>query len=351
MDEIIVYRREDLSSRVRLREGEQKIGEKAWVLRPGEGLDDLAGYAEKGTRFALLGIPESVGPQANHGRSGAERAWETFLESFLNMQSNQFLMGNEILCLGHMDTEPLQQEASRLDPSRTERVQELRSLCARLDEMVAPVIEAVVRSGLTPVVIGGGHNNAYPILKGVSRGLKVSRGIQCVNCDPHADFRPLEGRHSGNGFSYAYSEGYLKRYFIFGLHESYNSEWVMGRIVGNSDIEYSSFDELNDVSSHLEMALRFLSQSPLPVGVEVDMDSISDMPSSAMTPSGFRVEEARQFVRTMASRLNGAYLHLPEGAPGSDPHDSTRVGKTLAYLVLDFIKMSLRRAGQRDAGH
>ena len=190
---IIVCSREDLASRVRRREGEQKIGEKTWVLGPGEGLNDLAGYAEKGVRFALLGIPESIGPQANFGRSGAELAWEAFLDSFLNMQSNRFLVGNEILCLGHIDTGPLQEEASRKDLSIPEHIQALRSLCARVDEMVAPVIEAIVRSGLTPVVIGGGHNNVYPILKGVSRGMKVSEGIQCVNCDPHADFRPHRG--------------------------------------------------------------------------------------------------------------------------------------------------------------
>jgi formiminoglutamase len=26
----------------------------------------------------------------------------------------------------------------------------------------------------------------------------------------------FRGRHSGNGFSYAYEEGFLKKYFVFG---------------------------------------------------------------------------------------------------------------------------------------
>lgn len=52
---IIGCSREDLVSRVRRREGEQKIGEKTWVLRPGEGLDDLAGYAEKGGSIRPVG--------------------------------------------------------------------------------------------------------------------------------------------------------------------------------------------------------------------------------------------------------------------------------------------------------
>jgi formiminoglutamase len=39
--------------------------------------------------------------------------------------------------------------------------------------------------------------------------------VNAINFDAHSDFRILEGRHSGNGFSYAYEEGFLKKYFIF----------------------------------------------------------------------------------------------------------------------------------------
>lgn len=60
---------------------------------------------------------------------------------------------------------------------------------------------------MTPIAIGGGHNNAYPMLKGYSLAKKEK--INAINCDPHADFRALEGRHSGNGFSYAVNDGYL----------------------------------------------------------------------------------------------------------------------------------------------
>jgi formiminoglutamase len=38
--------------------------------------------------------------------------------------------------------------------------------------------------------------------------------VNAINFDAHSDFRILEGRHSGNGFSYAYEEAFLKKYFI-----------------------------------------------------------------------------------------------------------------------------------------
>jgi formiminoglutamase len=39
--------------------------------------------------------------------------------------------------------------------------------------------------------------------------------VNAINFDAHSDFRILEGRHSGNGFSYAYEEGFLKKIFFF----------------------------------------------------------------------------------------------------------------------------------------
>jgi len=340
MEHLVIYRREDLASVIHKREGEQKLGEKVAFLEEGEGLDALPSYQARGARFVLLGIPESIGPMANHGKCCTEFGWKVFLDAFLNMQSNRFLGGENILCLGHIDTQDLLNWAGCSFPLHRDDIARLRALCSELDDRVWLTVEAIAKAGLTPVVIGGGHNNAYPILKGLSRAPQYSRGLQCVNCDPHADFRPLEGRHSGNGFSYAYAEKYLKRYFVLGLHENYNPEEVMTEMDSNPDLDYSSFDTQTDIEAHIQKATVFLAEAEFPVGIEVDMDSIINMPSSAMTPSGFRVEEARRFVRAIASRFKTAYLHLPEAAPVPGTSDEARVGKTLAYLALDFIKFS-----------
>ena len=54
-------------------------------------------------RFVLLGIPEDIGVRANLGQAGADTGWLAFLQSFLNMQSNDFLDGHEMMLLGHFD--------------------------------------------------------------------------------------------------------------------------------------------------------------------------------------------------------------------------------------------------------
>ncbi len=335
---IVIYHRNAVQPEIAFRAGEAKLGEHLYFLEPGESLLDLKSYAQKGIRFALLGIPESIGVEANFGKCCTDNAWPVFLNFFLNIQSNRFLKGNNILCLGHIDTRELNQAAASLDRTRPDSVQQMRALCSRLDDRVSPVIEKIVRTGLIPVIIGGGHNNAYPIIKGTARALGATQGINCINCDPHADYRPLEGRHSGNGFSYAVQEGYLSRYFIFGLHESYNPEAVLKAIDQNKHVAYSRFELHADLGAQIKKAVDFFRNSSQPVGIELDLDSIAHMPASFATPSGLSVEDARFFICEMASKLQPAYLHLPEGAPISDSSDEVKVGKTLAYLVTDFIK-------------
>jgi formiminoglutamase len=338
---MIIYRWDDIASKVQSREGERKLGETLHFLGPEEELDDLPACVARGAKYALIGIPESIGAAANLGRCCTDHAWSAFLHAFLNMQDNRFLRGKDILCLGHVKVDSLNGEAGR-----TNGADALRALCATLDDRVYPVVQAVAEGGLIPIVIGGGHNNAFPILKGVAAVRSPAAGIQCVNCDPHTDFRPLEGRHSGNAFSYAYREGFLRRYFVLGLHESYNSDHIIEQINANPDIAYSRFDEIPDMAEHIQKAVSFLRQSDLPVGIELDMDSMIDMPSSAMTPSGFRVEEARQYVRAVAAAASDpVYLHLPEGAPTPGTSEMIKVGKTLAYLATDFMKACKRKEG------
>jgi hypothetical protein len=60
------------------------------------------------------------------------------------------------------------------------------------------------------------------------------------------------------------------------------------------------------------------------------------MPSSAYTPSGIQMEQARYYIRHLSGNRNVAYFHLPEGAPITNL-DEKIVGKGLAYLIWDII--------------
>jgi formiminoglutamase len=76
-----------------------------------------------------------------------------------------------------------------------------------------------------------------------------------------------------------------------------------------------------------------------PYGIEIDLDSIPNIASSAMTLSGFSIEELRQFVSFFAKNKNATYLHICEGAPDlAEDKNNHLIGKLIGYLVTDFMK-------------
>jgi formiminoglutamase len=272
------------------------------------------------SRYGILGICEDIGPQANLGNPGSTNAFDAFLMKFLNMQSNRFLSGENCVLIGKI-----------IQNISFESVEKSREIISELDDLVSQQISKILQDGLIPIVIGGGHNNAFPIIRSVSEYTK--KPIHVINCDPHADFRPLEGRHSGNPFSTAFEEGFLQKYSVLGLHKAYNSENMLQQLEQNQ-CAFTFFDDyVTGKSSFKNDVLQTKEESTF-VGLELDLDSIKDMPSSAKTPSGFSLEEARFYISTFAQ--NSFYLHLPEAAPITD-NERNQVGKALAYLVSDFI--------------
>lgn len=322
------YTAEDIDHKINRREGELKLGESLLFLEgnPSEAL------ANSEATFVILGVPEDVGPRANHGKAGAESAWEYFLNAFVNLQDNQFLQGSDILLLGEIDFRTHSDYQSK-------EIQALRKLVELIDDEVSTVIEEIVKVGKIPILIGGGHNNAYGMLKGSSRALQ--KGLNCLNLDPHADYRALEGRHSGNGFSYAKKEGFLTKYHVCGLHQSYNSRGMMELLDQDEELSYSTFDfkiihQRRTFKKMLDKALETINGDAY--GIELDCDGIQNFPASAETPSGFSPNQSRMYVYHAANHKNAVYFHLTEAAPKLAGEKAPIWGKLLAYLVSDFIK-------------
>lgn len=309
------YSKQDLIKLTSLRVGEIKLGEKV------KSYDDFSSFTGK---YVILGVEESVGPQANLGFSGAEKGFQAFVSRFLNIQSNRFLSGEEFLFYGVFKV------------FAKETLEEKRDQVSELDGLLISHLTEIYKKDLIPILIGGGHNNAYPLMKAFNSVHK--KKINVINCDPHADYRLLEGRHSGNSFSYAKHEGFLNYYKVIGLHQSYNSEEMLTRLEQDG-CDFTFYDDYllgkNIISEDVQS---FITRNHCnPFGVELDLDAIVGMPSSAYTFSGITVEDARKFILQLAKEKEVVYLHLPEGAPIGG-REETIVGKTLTYLVSDFIK-------------
>jgi formiminoglutamase len=337
MAHLHLYCENDRLSYVKPREGEIKLGETIGLASPGADLE--SGLRNSAARFVLLGLPEDIGVRANGGIGGAHTAWNNFLKSFMNIQQAGNLRGADFLLLGEMDFTDWM--VSCADAG----LEQLRKYTAHMDAEVYPVIRTVIGAGKIPLVIGGGHNNAYPLIKGAS--LALNKAFHVLNLDAHSDFRVAEGRHSGNGFRYAYQEGFLKKYAMLGLHEAYNSEGVVAELKNNPDLLPLFWEDIflrnkSDWNGAIHTGLDFVRQQAF--GVELDVDCIENALSSAATPVGISTQQALQYLYRCGQTPEAVYLHLPEGVTErADGQHNTFTGKLLSYLVQAFVKGVLER--------
>ena len=339
MEKLIPFTVNDLAKVTNHRSGEIKFGEKMIVV-PKEA-DVIQFLKQSDAKYVLLGIPEDIGIRANYGRPGAASAWKSAIKSIANIQHNRFCKGSNIIVLGQIDVNDEMRQVENLDFNDIDDRSKLSQLVEKIDKDVSHIIFNIIKAGKTPIIIGGGHNNAYGNIKGSA--LAHGKPINAINFDAHSDFRILEGRHSGNGFSYAYEEGFLKKYFIFGLHENYTSKSVLDIIKKLEDrVRYNTYDSVNirkekDFDKEMILALEFIKTDVF--GIEIDLDAIPNIASSAMTISGFSIEELRRFISFFGQHKNAAYLHICEGAPDLDDSQNKHlIGKLIGYLVTDFIK-------------
>lgn len=339
------YQKKDVLSFTRIRRFETKLGERVQVIADPAHLE--ASLQQSSAAFVLLGVPEDIGVRANLGIGGADTAWTPFLQSFLNIQSNDFLEGNSILVLGHFDFSDLSQLIAGNAHDSEEQLEAYRHAVVTIDAEVEQLVHLLSQNKKIPIIIGGGHNNAYPCIKGAAKGLYKAglipiAQINAINLDAHADFRPMEGRHSGNAFTYAETDGYLEKYCVIGLHENYLPQNVWMDIVNNPFLDCITYEDifLHGKRSFLQAvghAVDFTNDTFC--GIELDIDSIRLALSSAVSPVGISPDHARQFVHYAAMDAKPAYLHISEGASRlADGRVDNGTGKLISYIVSDFVK-------------
>lgn len=329
----------EVAGLARTRNGEERLG--AFVNFVNEQKDIETLLQDSSTRFVIVGIPEDIGVRANLGRGGAHTAYIPAIDSFLNQQSNSFLRGDNIVIAGALNVTDLMKQSEHLNPRIGKDLNELRELTSEIDKRVIAFIEKVISYNKIPIIIGGGHNNSYGNIVGTSKAL--NKKINVINCDPHSDFRALEGRHSGNGFSYAFHENFVNRYTVLGLHEQYNNADAIKSFMNTPDrLMFQSFEDIfirekHDYSIAMDRCINFVKNDSC--GIELDLDAITNVPASAKTSSGLTSIQARQYVYQCGKKLQASYLHISEGAPVlAHRKADNKTGKLIAYLISDFMK-------------
>ncbi|MBW2962035.1 formimidoylglutamase [Mesonia aestuariivivens] len=322
MESFDFYTKNRITHYIKHRKGETKLGEALEFIPSFEDLESSE------ARYVIFGIPEDIGVRGNFGQPGTSKAWSAFLNSFCNIQVNEYNDPKNCMILGEINCSSFT-KASLATYTKFE----LGEIVQQIDAQVTMVVEKIVRSGKTPVIIGGGHNNAYGNIKGTSQALE--RPIHVLNIDAHTDLRETDYRHSGNGFKYAKEEKLLDRYAMVGIHKNYTPQYIFDEMNKDKHIKYTFLDDYLHLTT-IEKLIKFKKATDFVrnnFGLEIDCDSIKNFDSSAMTPSGFNVNEIRSFIK-LSKKQEVLYLHLCEASP----EKNAMIGKALSYFVSDFIR-------------
>lgn len=334
MDKLVLF---DISTRNKIlnkRSGKSKFGQHIQILT---GISNI--YEQLITldvTHVILGVPEHISVFKKNNKTSDIKAWEATLKVLLNIENNQFTKANKILILGHLDFSDEQLIISKLNTSKKKDLIKAKEIVTIIDEYVTHLIHQIVLAGKKPIIIGGGYNNAYGNVKGAS--LALGHPINVINFNSHSGFEE-EGRQNENAFSYAYTEGFISNYFVFGLHENDNSKKVFSTFEKLKPIAYNTFDALEirkelKFKKELDRALNHISESNF--GMEINCNAIENISSNNMTPSGFSVNKTRQFINYFAKHKHATYLHICEASPTKKT--ATQVGKLITYLITDFTK-------------
>ena len=338
------YQKADLLSCTHLRKYETKLGE---VVLCDTSKDIEEVISETKAKYILFGIPEDIGVKANMGQGGTDTAWFSFLDAFLNVQSNDFLSGEDIFVAGYFDFKEAQKLINVNAESAEEKIIAYRSFVKKIDDAVEEMVKLITENKKIPVIIGGGHNNAYPAIKGAAKGLYKAEllplaQINCINLDAHSGFQPAEGRHAGNAFRYADEDGYLNKYCVIGIHENYLPQNVWVDMVNNLFMDYITYEDIfiHEKKNFIQAVAHATGiTEDNYTGIELNLSSIENILSSDTTPCGITPLHARQFMNFAATDSKVAYLHICGGiAKFNNGEISSSTGKLISYLVSDFLK-------------
>ncbi len=254
-------------------------------------------------QIALIGVPDDTGVSLNIGRPGANEGPAAFRSALASMGvaypsgwdwPSVFDAGDVAVVHGDLH---------------------------QTHDRVTEAVEAVVKQGLFPIAIGGGHDLTFPFVRAVANTLGPLQGVYF---DPHLDVRETDG--SGMPFRKLIETGSVTSLRIHG------------------------FDPMSNTREHMDW-FRFhngtidtlsIPTDPWPSGntfVSLDLDVIdaSNAPGvSAMNPCGWSPQLAESWVYQAGLNPEVRCFDIMELSPPND--DRNRTARLAARMFLTFLR-------------
>ncbi|MDH5414734.1 MAG: arginase family protein [Flavobacteriaceae bacterium] len=159
--------------------------------------------------LVVFSSPTDTGVKINQGRNGSRLAPKAIISTLMKLNKHQAQQNIEVI------------EVTNRNSEETGLIQAQD----RSAKKIAKIL--LTNSNHRYIHLGGGHDHAYPLLKGIQESGRF-KNILTINIDAHADTRIDKVHHSGTPFRNFDEVSTLPHHIIqYGLHKFANSPATM----------------------------------------------------------------------------------------------------------------------------
>ncbi|MFA6455872.1 MAG: formimidoylglutamase [Bacteroidota bacterium] len=273
----------------------------------------------------IIGVPTDEGVKRNGGRIGAKGGPTVIRQEFYKRTA--FVIGKE--------KSPASVPVFDFGDVKIGKTLE------ETHEILADVVHALISANITPIVLGGGHDIAYPNFLGFSKG-KKSVGV--INIDTHLDYRkPNPKRNSGTSFrqmlDHPVSPLNAMNLVEVGIQSFANSSEHYSELVERGATVFSLRDVREDgITKIMDLAYELSTSNADSLYISFDLDAVhgADAPGvSAPLPTGLTPEEFLTAALFAGKRRKTKLIDIVEMNPKYDVDG--RTAKLAALAMMYFL--------------
>lgn len=268
--------------------------------------------------IAILGYACDEGVRRNQGRIGAAQGPDAIRKQ-LGKMPNHLNSDTKLLDIGSI-------------------------LCANgsmeeAQNQLSLVIAQLLKSGIFPVLLGGGHDMAYGHFQGIKKYLNGSKSMGIINFDAHFDLRNnANGNNSGTPFYQIAqdrkADGTSFNYLCLGIRKDANDK-VLFQTANKLDVSYIENERFHlRYWKAVEQELHTFIDKVDALYVTIDLDGFSSAYApgvSASSPMGFSPDIVLECLKVILPSQKLISMDIAEMNPKYDIDN--RTAKLAASLI------------------
>jgi formiminoglutamase len=276
-------------------------------------------------KIGIIGVPTDEGVKRNGGRVGAKAGPDAIRTEFY--KRTPFVIGKE--------------KSPSMVPAFDFGNIKIGKTLEETHDRLSEVVHSLSSANIIPIVLGGGHDIAYPNFAGFSKG-KQTVGV--INIDTHLDYRkPIPKRNSGTSFRQILDQHQsplnAMNFVEIGIQSFANSADHYSELIQRGATVFSLRDVRTEgITKTLELAYELATSSTDSLYISFDLDAMhsADAPGvNASLPTGLTAEEFLMAALFAGKRRKVKLIDIVELNPKYDVDG--RTAKLAALSMMYFL--------------